>query len=189
MSNRVEEFNETIDKMLNIKRDNSKANVTDQLTKLSILMESMREHELISVYMRNNKEYQTLVSAAKLLPQNHPNRRYIIKLYMNKYLDMMIMQNKNIKRALDNGELDAEELLKEMDTYNELNEREDYITAGEESFRRRKKIQGKTVYKVDTIKLKNTEKKLVNNINSIGSKTNKTRNKLVNNINNLKYNK
>jgi len=196
MSDRVEEFNNIVDDITDMQKKDKNASIVDRLTRLSILMDSMTGDELRTIYFRNNKEYQLLAGVAKLLPQNHPNRKYIIKLYMDKYLDNMISQNKNIKDALDKGDLNAEELFKEMETYEELSKRSDYVTAGEESYRKRGKRISKSKTKPKLMiakpaynKSKITEKKLVSNINAIGNGTNKTRKKIVSKINGLKYKK
>ena len=144
MSNRVSEFNEIMDKLLERSKDGDQNAIQLSLRPLSRLMEDMTEQEMLEIYTRNKNEYNVLINAAKLLSTSHPNRKYLIKLYMNKYLDMMIIQNKNIKEALDSGDLNAEDLLKEMEIYEKLNKREAEIVEGEESFRKRK--QGKTVY-------------------------------------------
>ena len=181
MSRKVDEFNSMMDNMLERNRSDDNFVIHDYLPKLSQLMDGMTESELREIYFRNNKEYQVLVHAAKLLPSGHPNREYIIKLYMNKYLDMMLMQNKNIKDALDNGDLSAEQLFKEMELYDQLKYRDQIVTKGEETFRKsRKKIQAKS---------RKREQKITGKLNSIGAQTNKINARLVKNINGLQYNK
>jgi len=139
-----------------------------------------------------------IIDAVKLLPKNHPNRKYIIKMAMDNNLDDMLKENKHNKKKLNKND---GKLGEEAQYYDFLLNEEKKITKGEESFRKRKQQKGKARKRVGMVKVaptklnlscsksKEAENKILDNMRSIGGKTNKTRRRVVENINGLRYNK
>ncbi len=156
--------------------------VNRYIKKLASILSDTGREDLIKIYYKHKNEFLVLLKVAKSLPHNNRNRRQIVKLFMEDWHDNMLMIDKRLKKLFDEQyDLDSEEVEKELKKYDVYKSREDVATQGETSYRKRS----------ETLKLQiNSEmtgRKIVNNLNLVGQKTNNVRKKVVNNINSLRY--